>query len=504
MPDITFLWRFDGVGRLTYVLAGVALFAIKFLIDWSLARFVFGRDWSLIEYLAPGQTIGSLLSDVPDRRFYLAMAAAALPFIAAGLSLTVRRLRDAGLPRWLLVLFFVPFANLLFFAAMSLLPSRERLTPSPATPPASDPPLAPVSGAAVPLDYGQDPAMFTSWYSARWWPRSDGASGLLAGLAPVPFVVGLVFFGTHLLREYGWGLFIGLPFVNGMLAAVLHGIRVPRTLGQCMRVSLPAIMMSGLTTILFAIEGLGCLIMFLPLALPIGMLGACLGYAIQARPMPPGARAGQTWHVGCCVALLLPALMSAERAADAPAPMLVVKTVVEVDAPADVVWRHVVTFSEIPPPHQWLFKTGVAYPVRARIDGSGVGAIRYCEFSTGAFVEPIEIWDEPRLLQFAVTSNPPPMKEWSPWPGVHPPHIDGFLVASAGQFELVQLPGGRTRLEGTTWYRHNMWPAAYWRLWSDFIIHRIHGRVLNHVKTLSEDEGRGHYRSGDVSGSSSR
>ena len=31
-----------------------------------------------------------------------------------------------------------------------------------------------------------------------------------------------------------------------------------------------------------------------------------------------------------------------------------------------------------------------------------------------------------------------------------------------------------------------MWPAFYWRLWSDAIIHRIHLRVLNHIKELAE------------------
>jgi hypothetical protein len=52
---------------------------------------------------------------------------------------------------------------------------------------------------------------------------------------------------------------------------------------------------------------------------------------------------------------------------------------------------------------------------------------------------------------------------------------------------LIPLDAGRrTRLKGTTWYRHHLWPAAYWRLWSDQIIHRIHTRVLEHVKALSE------------------
>jgi hypothetical protein len=33
-----------------------------------------------------------------------------------------------------------------------------------------------------------------------------------------------------------------------------------------------------------------------------------------------------------------------------------------------------------------------------------------------------------------------------------------------------------------------MWPADYWRLWSDLIIHRIHSRVLRHIQALSEEK----------------
>jgi hypothetical protein len=33
-----------------------------------------------------------------------------------------------------------------------------------------------------------------------------------------------------------------------------------------------------------------------------------------------------------------------------------------------------------------------------------------------------------------------------------------------------------------------MWPAAYWHLWSDYIIHRIHLRVLEHIREAVEDK----------------
>src|SRR5213079_1054917 len=85
-------------------------------------------------------------------------------------------------------------------------------------------------------------------------------------------------------------------------------------------------------------------------------------------------------------------------------------------------------------------------------------------------------------------ANPAPLNEVSPYGNIQPPHLHGYFVSEAGQFLLTPLPGGRTRLEGTTWYRHNLEPAGYWRWWSDYVIHTIHMRVLNHVKKLAESQ----------------
>lgn len=160
-----------------------------------------------------------------------------------------------------------------------------------------------------------------------------------------------------------------------------------------------------------------------------------------------------------------------------------------VDAPPDVVWKYVIAFPPLSEPTDPLFRSGIAYPQRAEIRGRGVGAVRHCVFSTGAFVEPIEVWDEPHCLAFRVTDQPPPMEELSPF-HIHPPHLDNFLVSRQGRFRLEALPDGRTRLEGTTWYTNQMWPADYWSVWSDVIIQRIHHRVLDHVRDLAETDYR--------------
>jgi hypothetical protein len=163
-----------------------------------------------------------------------------------------------------------------------------------------------------------------------------------------------------------------------------------------------------------------------------------------------------------------------------------VHSYLDINASPETVWKQVIAFTEIPPPTEWLFRAGIAYPIRAEMIGSGPGAERHCIFSTGAFVEPIQVWDEPRQLKFSVTSNPPAMQEWTPYRHIEPPHLRGFLASEGGQFFLTPLPDGGTRLEGTTWYQHGLWPAAYWHVWSDVIIHRIHMRVLRHIRDEAE------------------
>jgi hypothetical protein len=35
-----------------------------------------------------------------------------------------------------------------------------------------------------------------------------------------------------------------------------------------------------------------------------------------------------------------------------------------------------------------------------------------------------------------------------------------------------------------------MWPQAYWGLWSDALIRKIHGRVLRHIGRVAETQAR--------------
>jgi hypothetical protein len=187
--------------------------------------------------------------------------------------------------------------------------------------------------------------------------------------------------------------------------------------------------------------------------------------------------------------LALPLLAGAESLVQ-HSPEYCVLTTGEVNAPPAEVWPHVVAFPDLPEPEEWFFRCGIACPLRARIEGTGVGAVRHCEFTTGDFVEPVTAWEPPSRLAFDVTSQPDPMVELSPWRHVHPPHLEEQTLKSRrGEFRLVPLENGRTRLEGRTWYTFDMHPQGYWKLWSDLSIHAIHRRVLNHIRQLAEKAG---------------
>lgn len=297
----------------------------------------------------------------------------------------------------------------------------------------------------------------------------------------IGIAVGLVLTGLALLLTrtgtYGLTLFVALPVAVGAFGA---WVSKPKTAGKAVVGGMAANLIASLAFLLAGQEGFICIAMALPLALPLGALGGWLAYWTTHK---------RTLVNGTAMLLILPVCFATLRFDVTAKPdVFQVRSSIEIAAPPERVWKNVIAFSELPPPHEWYFKSGIAYPIRARIEGTGPGAVRYCEFSTGPFVEPIEVWDEPHLLRFSVAQNPAPWNEWSPYSKIVPRHLHGYFISKQGQFLLTPLPDGHTLLEGTTWYQHGLWPETYWTLWSQAIIHRIHMHVLTHIKNVSESQ----------------
>ena len=456
-PSDFWTWR-GRIGRAAYAGIGILLFAIKHNLDRVIAL-AYGYKWGIFNYWVFDKPAGIDTLSGQQAKYYATLVAVAIPFIWIGVVLTLRRLRDANLPLWMVAFFFLPFLNLVFFLILAVIPSAST--------------TAPIRTAS------------RGFYRSvsRVVPDNELGSALLGIVTTAVLAVAATTLSARGLGNYGWGLFVGIPFFLGLNSVLIYGFHRPRSLGKCLLVSLLSVVLVGTALFAVAIEGLICLLMASPLAVIVALFGGFIGYILQQRQSFPA----ESLRVFSLIFLLLPGLVFLESTIAEGPPLYEVRTSLIVNVEPEKVWPKLVTFSELKPPQEFLFQTGIAYPIRAEIDGAGVGAIRHCVFSTGEFVEPIRVWDEPRLLKFAVSAQPRVMNEWSPYSDLHPPHLENYLLSREGQFLLTPIPGGRTLLEGTTWYQNRFWPAAYWHLWSDYIIHRIHMRVLVHIKQLAEN-----------------
>lgn len=286
------------------------------------------------------------------------------------------------------------------------------------------------------------------------------------------------FLSIYAFEEYGWTVFTLVPFLLGFIPSWIYGSTKEISRRGSVKIGFATLGIFCASTLLFAIEGIICIIMASPIMAVSTLIGSLLGHRLVQHKK---ANSKQLFSF-----MLLPIIFISIDSAISTKAYLEVKTAIEINAPIDKVWDHIVSFGQIEEPEEWVFKTGIAYPINAEIIGKGVGATRYCNFTTGSFVEPITAWEEPDLLQFDVLDQPTPMRELNPFWDVHPPHLSGYFQSKKGQFKLTTLENGKVKVEGTTWYHIHIHPVAYWDIWSKFILHTIHFRVLKHIKRESE------------------
>ena len=297
------------------------------------------------------------------------------------------------------------------------------------------------------------------------------------------YVIGVLLAGTLVagfaLQKsgvYGWTLFIIIPVLVGALA---ERIRPHETLTGAVKMGALAGCIPLLGLLLLGIEGLICIAMAAPLVVPLAIVGSVI--INRARP-----------HTGIeresiAMLILLPIATMGWDLSAKPT-VYEVHTQMEIAASPEQVWKYIVNLPDFPPPAEWMFREGIAHPVATRTEGVGVGVKRYCVLSTGDMLEEVEVWDEPHVLRFRVLETPAPMRELSLYKQITPSHLRGYYHGKTGEFRLKRLADNHTLVEGMSSYQHGLWPAQYWRLWSDEVVHEVHLRVLNRIRDLAEHD----------------
>ncbi|KTE37549.1 MULTISPECIES: SRPBCC family protein [unclassified Sphingopyxis] len=324
---------------------------------------------------------------------------------------------------------------------------------------------------------------------ALLWPRRDAADHYRAGDPAPPHQIAIgIFAGTALIvvavavsaltmGAYGWGLFVATPFLVGLITGFLANRGPVRSVGDTVGAVAAAGALGTLALLMLALEGLMCVILILPLAAGLAIVGGLVGRAAAKRLVDPR----QPFYSVALLPLIF--LLDAAMPPELP---IATRAAITIDAPPEAVWASLTADRPVREKPGLVGLAGLAYPVAARIAGEGVGAHRHGSFSTGTADERVTVWLPGRALAFRVVRQPPAMEEMSPYRKLQTPHLVGYFDTGETRFDLDPLPGGRTRLTVRAGHVLRIDPVLYWGPIARWAIGQNVGRVLSDVRRDAE------------------
>ncbi len=265
----------ERVARTPYAIAGLVLMAVKYLAEAGLLYQFTG------ELLTPWEFVNPLLGE-RTRLIQLGppwlgwtLFVWTLPFVWVAFSMSVRRAADAGLSPWLGLAIFVPLVNVAVMLLLAALPTREDAVWDDehhqrdhnyyAAPQTTEPSAQ------------REEQFFDLYALARAARRRQsvlaiGVSGAVGA--------GMLLLGIFALGDYGAALFFGTPLVMGACCGFLYNRPYSQsTLSTTGIVAIMLLLALGML-IGFALEGAICVIMAMPILLPLCLFGGWIGKAI--------------------------------------------------------------------------------------------------------------------------------------------------------------------------------------------------------------------------------
>jgi hypothetical protein len=230
------------------------------------------------------------------------------------------------------------------------------------------------------------------------------------------------------------------------------------------------------------LEGFICVIMFAPLGMVLSSIGGLLG-----------GWTGRHWRRAraatvSCVALLPLLIAPWENRVLYQLELRNVENVIDIHAPAEVVWRNI---KRVPPiradelPSSWSHRIGFPDPVEATLSHEGLGGIRHATFAGGVlFIETIDVWEPERRLGFSIQAQTDLIPKTTLDEHVR---IGGeYFDVLHGEYRLEALANGVTRLHLLSRHRVSTDFNWYAHLWTDAVMSDLQKRILFVVQQRSE------------------
>jgi hypothetical protein len=451
------------IGRLVYLIWIVPVFFSQHLFVWLVATwqgFPLGfNDFQFYVYpmrsLIADATHVVVFDNMPrTARVVLPNWLLAVGFVFvvlqawAVVALSYRRAVDARMDAWLAAVAIAPLIQFVAILALLTITHGDR-------------------SEEAPVLAAERRRVLSGW--------GGGLQGMLAGMA---LTLAGVAVSALIFGSYGYGVFLVSPFLMGVVTAGVANARADLDRGESIGLVAATSFLGGLALVATALEGIGCIIMAAPLGIGVAIIGGMLGREAGRSGRHGGGQIASSVAV-------LPVVFAIE-AVFPPSARFDTVQMIAVNAPPDRVWKAIVRMETISEPVSLIHRVGIAYPMRGRVFGEGVGALRYGDFSTGTAVERVTEWEENRKLTFVVLKDIPGLRELSPYRHVHAPHVHGYFTTRQTSFELIPREDGVTEIVERTSHELKLDPALYWLPFARYMVDTNNSRVLRHIKAQAE------------------
>jgi len=281
---------------------------------------------------------------------------------------------------------------------------------------------------------------------------------------------------TFLLCTLGFTLFhfelVGLGYTFFIVVPLCIGYSLGIKLDW--GISLVIAVMMGLTLFFFLLltagfEGLVCVIMLLPIFIPVVLIGILIGYNLRKRSL----KADKKNIVKISLYPLIVLLFSGgiEHFFSKKYETAKVESTIYLPYDAATVYDFIKSVDTLEGEKSLLMNLGLSVPKKCVLEKEEVGAKRTCYFEDGTIEEKVTDIKRGEFIKMKVTDYKLPGFKWL--------KFDDAIY-------LFDQKGDSTKLTRITTYQSQLKPRIYWEFWEKQAIEAQHEYVLNDLKRRLE------------------
>jgi hypothetical protein len=281
---------------------------------------------------------------------------------------------------------------------------------------------------------------------------------------------------TFLLCTLGFTLFhfelVGLGYTFFIVVPLCIGYSLGIKLDW--GISLVIAVMMGLTLFFFLLltagfEGLVCVIMLLPIFIPVVLIGILIGYNLRKRSLKTDKK--NIINISLYPLIVLLFSGGIEHFFSNKFENAKVESTIYLPYEASTVYDFIKSVDTLAGKRSLLMNLGLSVPQKCVLEKEEVGAKRTCYFENGTIEEKVTDIKRGEYIKMKVTNYELPGFKWL--------KFDDAIY-------LFDQKGDSTKLTRITTYQSQLKPRIYWEFWERQAIEAQHEYVLNDLKRRLE------------------